>query len=509
MKKFLLFLAGIAVAASASAVDYYVIGENVNGSRWTLAAADAKFKPTETSGVYEWTGTILASGFKINDGTWSNASNNIGGNGTKIQLGTAYSYTTGGTSPNIILAEGAEVENPKLILNTNNQTITLTGEKAGEEAWYIMGTDNVWDSWTDDRKLVETAENSGIFQLKNFNINAAGTLKITTNGWGEAYGSATESFSDANLSQVLEQVYGETGDMPYSMTGTFDVEWNYNTKTLSFTRQGQQQEITYYLIGAGVNGNSWALKDESAKFTKTETGVYTVSVNSLMSAFKINDGTWENPNNNIGSNGSHIQLNQPYQYSTGATSGNITFEDFTELTNATVTLNTNTQTILIAGTPVVTEKEWYVVGINDPEMLFHSEYKMAKTDTEEVFELKNVAIAGEGSFKIATLNWGEQYGFGEDITTTISDDNLSTTLAVVSIDASVPYDLNGTYDITWNYTNKVVTFVKIDQGGIETVDFNENAPVEYFTIQGVRVNNPTEGIYICRRGAKVEKIIIK
>lgn len=38
---------------------------------------------------------------------------------------------------------------------------------------------------------------------------------------------------------------------------------------------------------------------------------------------------------------------------------------------------------------------------------------------------------------------------------------------------------------------------------------NANAPVEYFNLQGVRVANPENGLYIRRQGNKVEKIIIR
>lgn len=50
---------------------------------------------------------------------------------------------------------------------------------------------------------------------------------------------------------------------------------------------------------------------------------------------------------------------------------------------------------------------------------------------------------------------------------------------------------------------------KIDTGveGIETVE--DNAPVEYFNLQGVRVSNPENGgLYIKRQGAKAEKVIL-
>ena len=38
---------------------------------------------------------------------------------------------------------------------------------------------------------------------------------------------------------------------------------------------------------------------------------------------------------------------------------------------------------------------------------------------------------------------------------------------------------------------------------------DENAPVEYFNLQGVRVNNPENGLYIVKQGNKVEKRIIR
>lgn len=40
-------------------------------------------------------------------------------------------------------------------------------------------------------------------------------------------------------------------------------------------------------------------------------------------------------------------------------------------------------------------------------------------------------------------------------------------------------------------------------------EFDENAPVEYFNLQGIRVDNPSNGLYIRRQGNKVEKILVK
>lgn len=45
--------------------------------------------------------------------------------------------------------------------------------------------------------------------------------------------------------------------------------------------------------------------------------------------------------------------------------------------------------------------------------------------------------------------------------------------------------------------------------GISEIAAEENAPVEYFNLQGVRVANPENGLYIKRQGNKVEKVYVK
>ncbi|MDE5554908.1 MAG: hypothetical protein K2J10_06970, partial [Muribaculaceae bacterium] len=46
--------------------------------------------------------------------------------------------------------------------------------------------------------------------------------------------------------------------------------------------------------------------------------------------------------------------------------------------------------------------------------------------------------------------------------------------------------------------------------GIESVtNDNNDAPVEYFNLQGLRVNEPSNGIFIRRQGNKVTKVLVK
>lgn len=55
------------------------------------------------------------------------------------------------------------------------------------------------------------------------------------------------------------------------------------------------------------------------------------------------------------------------------------------------------------------------------------------------------------------------------------------------------------------YVDQVYVFYKKDPSSVADLA-NDNAPVEYFNLQGVRVANPENGIFIRRQGSKVTKV---
>ena len=56
----------------------------------------------------------------------------------------------------------------------------------------------------------------------------------------------------------------------------------------------------------------------------------------------------------------------------------------------------------------------------------------------------------------------------------------------------------------------MVSYASAGTTGINDINVdNANAPVEYFNLQGIRVENPANGLYIRRQGNKVEKIYVK
>lgn len=68
--------------------------------------------------------------------------------------------------------------------------------------------------------------------------------------------------------------------------------------------------------------------------------------------------------------------------------------------------------------------------------------------------------------------------------------------------------------VTFSVTGsaRINTINVVTSGVYDSVDdiiVDENAPVEYYNLQGVRVANPENGIYIRRQGSKVSKVLVK
>ena len=47
------------------------------------------------------------------------------------------------------------------------------------------------------------------------------------------------------------------------------------------------------------------------------------------------------------------------------------------------------------------------------------------------------------------------------------------------------------------------------EAGVATIEFDNNAPKEYYTMQGVRVFDPAPGMYIVKQGGKVRKDVVR
>lgn len=94
-----------------------------------------------------------------------------------------------------------------------------------------------------------------------------------------------------------------------------------------------------------------------------------------------------------------------------------------------------------------------------------------------------------------------------------SADNEDGTIRTYTLTAEAIEAFNAKKEFIINGAGAELVSVKVmTPSGVENIEavVDENAPVEYFNLQGVRVANPAEGgIYIRRQGNKVSKILVK
>lgn len=105
----------------------------------------------------------------------------------------------------------------------------------------------------------------------------------------------------------------------------------------------------------------------------------------------------------------------------------------------------------------------------------------------------------------------------EEIKTSLEAEALTTLKDGVITVADPLYGLSGERDAcyTWWDENETPMAAKIyleksDNSGIENVGIEAaGSAAEYFTLQGVRVERPSSGLYICRRGDSAVKVMVK
>lgn len=250
----------------------------------------------------------------------------------------------------------------------------------------------------------------------------------------------------------------------------------------------------------------WSL--ENNLFTKQANGTYTQDIARLTGDFKILQYVPGQPKWDIqwGSNGTNLEVGTPY--AAAFNGGNLIIgNDNPILHNATVTLTPgadNAMSIMVTAENIeVQGTVWQLVG-QTTGWNFTDAPQFAKKD-DSTYELAYTGtIAGE--FKVVkNAAWGNAY---------------STKNAV---ELNKTYELEGPGDLSnmWVATTdggwidpvftltvgEKVTLKVTGTAGVANVSVDA-AAAEYFNLQGVRVANPSNGVFIVRQGSKVSKVTL-
>lgn len=244
MKKFLLAAAAVAAILPAFAqdeidylnTDYYIIGSNVNGNSWALAKEDAKFE-AKGDGVFEWSGEVLGTGFKVNNGTWDDGCPNLGAGGP-LSLDTPYVLTQGGGNIDLAAIDGknpSAINNPKVVLTVKGQevSIVVSGEPSFGLDWFLAGEYNNWNVDSKEYQFVPVEGSENDYTL-TVTFEAPGKLKVGSRGWGKGFGGEGDDILTLGMGEDSATLIEGGKDFMSYFVGTYNVSWNPETGAISF-----------------------------------------------------------------------------------------------------------------------------------------------------------------------------------------------------------------------------------------------------------------------------------
>ncbi len=278
---------------------------------------------------------------------------------------------------------------------------------------------------------------------------------------------------------------------------------------------------TLYFLGSG-EGLSWDPGSE-LKVELTD-GAYTVEIKDLTqfkaSTVAVVDGDWDAYNAAAiygAASGTSLKenLGQPITVEIGNGANNFTpwkgdYKIVIAGDLSTITLTTTTPEPT-GFTPLYLRGGF--AGTDWPAL---DEWKLTSEDginyTFTCAEGQSIPAGSE--FKIADADWA-LYNFGTSMPVEVDDTMYQWEAGSNTPNAVFLEDFNGTCKLVLPHeedgemTPVMVGFFAAEEGGVEGVTVDANAAKEYFNLQGVRVANPSNGLYIVRQGGKTSKVLVK
>lgn len=253
----------------------------------------------------------------------------------------------------------------------------------------------------------------------------------------------------------------------------------------------------YYLVG---DFNGWSVTD--TPFTENG-GNYVLNVPELTGTFKVvDDAGWNGINLGCGDTANITEGEWFQLFSNG---GNVLLPDGIEaVKNAVIEFNAADQQLKITGEFVkkTGPQKYYIVGqCNGWDA--NNGLEMTQNGGKYTFSMEILA----GGFKIVGQKGWNPINIGTDGGGTLEWD---TPLALVSnSDSKDITPLDGEMDdVTLTFDPSAMTITATHTSGIESIVVENAAEAVYYNLQGVRVNNPQNGMFIRVNGNKAVKVAL-
>ena len=525
MKKIYSCMLAMSMALAANAADYYLIG-GFNG--WTEKDPACGFElQLDGSYVLDYEGT-LTPGFKINDGTWTNDAANFGAEvqNAPVTLGEVFNLTVGGSSKDIGLSEA--VENPHIVFDPTAATLVITGATAE-----LSYTYDLWGNFDGSASWSSTSlnENNGKWVAKGIEVAKCnfGIRKLADGKQTDWIASAADA--EVILNTTMACMVNGTN---FALTaGTYDFTFDPEAMTLTVAGEGETPVDPdpvdpdpvdptpgeYRELNLVGEFNGWDAAN-GPKFTR-EDNVYTLVLeDGLAGEWKICDGTWD------------------YSFGAGENTEVVSSEKMDAWYNGvnfTCAFEGKTTIVftLVEGSDVI--------GSSIPSKLIVTNENGETPVDPTPGEYRELNLVGEfngwdpaegpkftregnvytlvledglaGEWKICDGTWDYSFGAGEN-TEVVSGEKMDawyngvnftcafegkTTIVFTlvegsdAIGSSIPSNI-----VVTNGTSVGATMIEATEG--EAV---------YYTLQGVKVNNPSNGMFVKIVDGKATKVVVK
>ena len=496
MKKFYFFLvACFLMGFAADAQTYQLHGQITGDTNWESKEL------TQNGDWYELTANFVAGKFGIKkDQEW------IGGGGMTItEANLEYDFNTSGADSKSELV-GAFIFrfNP-----TTNKVIMVPTELEDNFTYAVHGTIHDGSNW----KSVDMIDNGdGTFSLTNdFYAGAFGVKKLnngTQKGWfgwsaiGSPADNCEETAEGHNINITVAGNY----------TVTFDANTNAVTVKSNSGSSDPDPDPTTHKVYLSGEFNSWNGAVDNYKFTEVSADKYTFSIASFSGNFKVvSDGEWLGTTTPVVSGESYVLSDIGYDNMALAASN---------ATNVTFTFTPSTKTLVVT----------YTSGSTDPDPVVPETLYVIGDFVGNHWDPSNgVLLDKDGTIFTGTINietaYKNDYGFFSLCTsrsTSSSDWNVGTRYGATEKDKLVESGvaetftagdkawkvLPGLYNIEVDFEYNTMTLTS-KSDAVEAIVEDANVAPVYYNLQGVRVAEPTNGLYIVVRGDKVAKQLVK
>lgn len=474
MKKLLLVAACIATAATASA-DWYLCGASIKlneddqfVSNWEDNASFKMTQSAENANEFSIQVAAIQTSLKIKeDGTWSTSLGRLGT--SSLIEGTTYQCQTNGPDINF----DGTIENATITANISNKTILIKGNSKGNEydTVYLIGdiagagwnanltayplplkegTDNVFEG------IITLPEGESYFRLK------AGTdeygpdidqlfMNIGYSDNAELGSSlAYKCFGGEYLISFTVENGAETGVLVFSAVP--EPEPEVQPLEVNFIFNGENNNIASFEPAIPANASDWtqdtSAKDNS-KYTVGEDGkadIAYIKLNGITITSKKNTDT----------------AALPCLYAVNKEENNVTFRAYK---NNTIT---------------VSAPEGFLVK--------NLEFVTNTTSASDKFTF--------------TTNVADQTG------TNTADSSTNKNLTWSAPDANIT-DVNFSVSATVQIKELKVTLEANTTVGVETTMIETGTTPIFYNMQGVKVSNPSNGLYIRVDGKKTQKVVVR